>query len=352
MALGAADALGHSLERMLVITKSGHWRRSCCRCRAWRCTRAAHPVPDERSLAAGRRLLEWVDELPAAVSPLFLISGGASSLVEVLEPGVALAQLEQLSARGLAQGAADRRAECAPRAASRASRAAASRPGLRGRPARGAVHFGRAGRRSGGHRLRAARPRRRAAVDRIERQIVASVDRRHGGCCNGGVASRTHRGAGVGNDSTATRHASPRASPTSCSSAAHRSASGAGSRRCSCRRIPAAAAATSTWRSPRPGSCRSIPTLAAARGRHRRDATARPMRPAGLVDAETCARLALAGSRRRRMPRAGGCRHGARRCGRAGAHRPHGHQRGGPRDRPEAAAGPRRDITRMTEATR
>jgi hydroxypyruvate reductase len=106
MALGAADALGPSLERMLVVTKGGHLAAELLSLPGIEVHESAHPVPDERSLAAGRRLLDWVGELPAAVSPLFLISGGASSLVEVLEPGVSLAQLEQLSARGLAEGVA------------------------------------------------------------------------------------------------------------------------------------------------------------------------------------------------------------------------------------------------------
>jgi glycerate 2-kinase len=106
MALGAADALGNSLERVLVITKSGHLAPGLQSLPAVEAHESAHPVPDERSLAAGQRLLEWLGELPAAVTPLFLISGGASSLVEVLEPGVSLARLEQLSARGLAEGVA------------------------------------------------------------------------------------------------------------------------------------------------------------------------------------------------------------------------------------------------------
>jgi glycerate 2-kinase len=106
MALGAADALGPSLGRVLVITKSGHLAPGLSSLPGIEVHESAHPIPDERSLAAGRRLLAWVSELPAAVSPLFLISGGASSLVEVLEPGVSLAQLEQLSARGLSQGVA------------------------------------------------------------------------------------------------------------------------------------------------------------------------------------------------------------------------------------------------------
>ena len=106
MALGAADALGHSLERMLVITKGGHLTAELLSLPTVEAHESAHPVPDERSLAAGQRLLDWIAQLPPAVSPLFLVSGGASSLVEVLEPGVSLAELEQLSARGLAEGIA------------------------------------------------------------------------------------------------------------------------------------------------------------------------------------------------------------------------------------------------------
>lgn len=104
MALGAADALGPSLERMLVITKGGHLTAELLSLPGVETHESAHPVPDERSLAAGQRLLDWVGHLPPAVSPLFLVSGGASSLVEVLEAGVSVAELEQLSARGLAEG--------------------------------------------------------------------------------------------------------------------------------------------------------------------------------------------------------------------------------------------------------
>lgn len=104
MALGAVDALGSSLERMLVVTKSGHLAAELLARPGVEAHESAHPVPDERSLAAGQRLLEWVGELPPAVLPLFLVSGGASSLVEVPEDGVSLADLEQLSVRALADG--------------------------------------------------------------------------------------------------------------------------------------------------------------------------------------------------------------------------------------------------------
>lgn len=104
MGLGAVDALGPSLERLLIVTKSGHLDPQLQTVPGMEAHESAHPVPDERSLAAGQRLLDWVSALPAAVAPLFLISGGASSLVEVLEPGVSLGTLAQISARGLADG--------------------------------------------------------------------------------------------------------------------------------------------------------------------------------------------------------------------------------------------------------
>ncbi len=173
MVLGAADALGSSLERVLVVTKGGHLAPELESLPGIEVHESAHPVPDERSLAAGRRLLDWVSELPAAVSSLFLISGGASSLVEVLEPGVSLAQLEQLSVRGLAEGIAiaDLNARRARLSRIKGGRLAAQ---LAGRAARalfisdvpdddpaviGSGLLGPAA----------------AGLDRIERQVIASV---------------------------------------------------------------------------------------------------------------------------------------------------------------------------------
>lgn len=175
MALGAADALGRSLERLLVITKGGHLAPELLSLPAVEVRESAHPVPDERSLAAGRRLLEWVIDLPPAVSPLFLISGGASSLVEVLEPGATPGDLEQLSVRGLAQGLpiGELNAQRARLSRIKGGRLAAH---LGGRAARALfisdvpgddpaiIGSGLFGPVAGG-------------ADRIERQVVASVDR-------------------------------------------------------------------------------------------------------------------------------------------------------------------------------
>ncbi len=104
MTLGARDALGGALERVLLITKDGHLDpelNELPRLEAWE---SGHPVPDQRSLDAGARLLAFLDEMPAQVQPLVLVSGGASSLVEALIPGAALADLQRLNREGLASG--------------------------------------------------------------------------------------------------------------------------------------------------------------------------------------------------------------------------------------------------------
>ncbi|HEY4213796.1 MAG TPA: DUF4147 domain-containing protein [Steroidobacteraceae bacterium] len=104
MALGAHDALGDSVVRCLIITKDDHVPAEARRLPNVEIYESAHPVPDERSLRAGARLSAWVDELPPDVEPLFLISGGASSLVEVLQDGITFEDLARLNAQGLAEG--------------------------------------------------------------------------------------------------------------------------------------------------------------------------------------------------------------------------------------------------------
>ncbi len=104
MAQGAHEALGAAIEHTLVITRDA---ASCDAVRGLANVEVllgAHPLPDERSLAAGARLCRWVEELPATARPLFLISGGASSLVEVLLPGVTLASLRALNQAALSAG--------------------------------------------------------------------------------------------------------------------------------------------------------------------------------------------------------------------------------------------------------
>lgn len=104
MALGAQDAWGSAIDRTLIITHDPDAARAFPAGRALELLPSAHPLPDERSLAAGARLLAWVDALPATAQPLFLISGGSSALVEVPEAGAGLADLEALTRLSFTQG--------------------------------------------------------------------------------------------------------------------------------------------------------------------------------------------------------------------------------------------------------
>ena len=106
MALGAYDALGTAIERTLIITRDPEDLSGFAPGPAPEVWLGSHPLPDERSLAAGTGLLAWVDELPASVSPLFLISGGASSLVEVPAPGATLEDLAALTRLSFTSGMA------------------------------------------------------------------------------------------------------------------------------------------------------------------------------------------------------------------------------------------------------
>ena len=104
MARGAYAALGERIERTLVITKDGHVDPKLVGLPGLAVLESAHPVPDARSLAAGAELERRIASLGADVTPLFLISGGSSSLVEILIDGSSLEQLRALNTRGLAAG--------------------------------------------------------------------------------------------------------------------------------------------------------------------------------------------------------------------------------------------------------
>lgn len=65
----------------------------------------SHPVPDERSLEAGRRSLAFVRGLSADDRLLVLLSGGASSLMAVPRAGLTLADKRETTRRLLLAGA-------------------------------------------------------------------------------------------------------------------------------------------------------------------------------------------------------------------------------------------------------
>lgn len=95
MTQGAIDILGQRIRRGLVITRHGHVAREVTADRRLTVIEAGHPFPDRHSLLAGERLLEFLAAAPADAQFLLLVSGGASSLVEVLPPGLTLADLER-----------------------------------------------------------------------------------------------------------------------------------------------------------------------------------------------------------------------------------------------------------------
>ena len=104
MAAGACDALGERVVRGLIVTKPGHGDADLARRPGFQCLEAGHPQPDERSLAAGAALLAFIADAPVSAPLLFLISGGASSLVEVLPDDITIEDMQRANAWLLGSG--------------------------------------------------------------------------------------------------------------------------------------------------------------------------------------------------------------------------------------------------------
>lgn len=85
----------------LVVTKDGHGEGLPPHVRL---IEAAHPVPDERSLAGGRAIRQTVAAMAPGSALLLLVSGGASSLAEDLVAGKTLEDLQALNRHLLAAG--------------------------------------------------------------------------------------------------------------------------------------------------------------------------------------------------------------------------------------------------------
>jgi len=104
MTLGALDALGPAVTRALVVSREGHFDAALRDRAKVRCMTGGHPLPDQGSLDAGAAALAMGREAPAGQRLLLLVSGGASSLLEVLPPGVPLQALRDLGDWASAQG--------------------------------------------------------------------------------------------------------------------------------------------------------------------------------------------------------------------------------------------------------
>lgn len=97
MAMGAVDALGDRIVDGLVISKPGHIDYNQLKLHRLKGIEGGHPVPDESSLIAGETLVDFIQSQPKDRQLLFLISGGASGLVEKLKGGLELQQLQQIN---------------------------------------------------------------------------------------------------------------------------------------------------------------------------------------------------------------------------------------------------------------
>ncbi len=98
MATGAAEVLGNRIERGLVVAPTAGTATPPITTMV-----AAHPTPDERSVAAGRAMIELVRASSSQV--IALVSGGASALIAVPAPGLSLADKVAVT-RAVYQGGA------------------------------------------------------------------------------------------------------------------------------------------------------------------------------------------------------------------------------------------------------
>ncbi len=111
----AAAAMALEIERQwgaplrgTVVVPPGHETR----CDRIHVVTAAHPLPDQSSVAASRKLLAEVSGLSADDTVVCLLSGGGSALMSLPLPGVSLDEKQYLSRRLLHSGAAIHEINC------------------------------------------------------------------------------------------------------------------------------------------------------------------------------------------------------------------------------------------------
>lgn len=101
MTRAVEDILGERISSGLIVTKqipTGYSSRIPI-------VATGHPVPDERSLAAGRKIIALLDQAEENDLVICLISGGGSALAADPYPGITLSEMQQLTSSMLACGA-------------------------------------------------------------------------------------------------------------------------------------------------------------------------------------------------------------------------------------------------------
>ncbi len=101
MARTVEDAWPDRILEGLVVTRYGH----AVPCRRIRVLEAAHPVPDRAGVAAASEILDMAHAAGPDGPVLFLLSGGASALLSLPAPGLALADKQAVTRDLLAAGA-------------------------------------------------------------------------------------------------------------------------------------------------------------------------------------------------------------------------------------------------------
>jgi hydroxypyruvate reductase len=103
MLQGALDSR-HTINSALLITTREKVTRELRHNKKVTIVESAHPVPEQSSLDAGDALLKYLRAVPQQSPLLVLVSGGASSMVEVPVDGLSLSQLQQVNRYLLASG--------------------------------------------------------------------------------------------------------------------------------------------------------------------------------------------------------------------------------------------------------
>jgi len=85
------------IKSALLISKHGHITEQYSKNNKIESIESDHPVPKTASIEAGQSLINYLENLPIKEPVLFLISGGTSALVEVLQEGWDLKQLQGLT---------------------------------------------------------------------------------------------------------------------------------------------------------------------------------------------------------------------------------------------------------------
>jgi len=104
MALAAMKNVNINIKSGLVITKRGHLEKDLKKYNNINCFESDHPTPSLASLDCGKKLINFINSKNDEDNFLFLISGGGSSLVELMVDDFSLDELMSLTNALLSRG--------------------------------------------------------------------------------------------------------------------------------------------------------------------------------------------------------------------------------------------------------